>query len=333
MSRQFTRDFFFEIAKGNVAGHSAIIKFGENPDIDSGSGVEDIWDGGGTYVPPTVARLHNVVSSSVQDAGTILSSGTATGGSLTSLVDTGATFQTDTVAVGDLVLNDTHIEIGVVSAIPSETEITIAASIRSPNNGFPGNPFESGDSYRVVTNAGTGASTFHINQQTGTFASFEEFVVLNGLTPVATTTAALRQFRARAFGGFTGSRYGAVGTITSTAQTDLTVSCQVDNGNNQTLMAIYTIPSGKTGYIARWWARISRKISASSLVDLRVGQLDGIGYIIGNSALNTQGTSVFEERPIVQQPMPAGSDIWVEADSDTNDLGVSAGFDIILVDD
>jgi hypothetical protein len=333
MSRQFTRDFFFEIAKGNVAGHSAVIKFGENPDIDSGSGFEDIWDAGGTYAPPTQARIHDVASDNAADTGTTKSSGTATGGSLTSLVDSGATFLTDLVAVGDLVLNDTNVEVGVVSAIPSETEITIVARMRSPNTGADGNPNESGDSYRVVGNASTGASTFHVVGLDGNFAQLSEFSVLNGVSNVPTVNSYLRQFRARVFGAFTGTRYGGVGTISSTAQTDATVSCQVVNGNNQTLMAIYTVPAGKTGYIARWWARIARKISASSRINLRVGQLDGIGYLIGNGALNTQGSSLLDDLPFVQQPVPGGADIYIEADSDTNDLGVSAGFDIILVDD
>jgi hypothetical protein len=68
-----------EVAKGNVPGHSQIFKFGKALDCDSGVPT-DIWDGADgvtstdIWVPPTVARVHNLASSSDADNG-----GTATG--------------------------------------------------------------------------------------------------------------------------------------------------------------------------------------------------------------------------------------------------------------
>ena len=44
MSRQFTRDFFVEVAKGNVSGHSLVNKFGAAHDFDTGDGEVLIWD-------------------------------------------------------------------------------------------------------------------------------------------------------------------------------------------------------------------------------------------------------------------------------------------------
>ena len=40
------RDPALELSKGNIAGHSVVLKFGKNPDVDS---EEDIWDAGGMY--------------------------------------------------------------------------------------------------------------------------------------------------------------------------------------------------------------------------------------------------------------------------------------------
>ena len=54
MSRQFARDFYLEVAKGNVPGHSIINKFGQNDNLQTGA-YEDVWDGAGTYTYPADA--------------------------------------------------------------------------------------------------------------------------------------------------------------------------------------------------------------------------------------------------------------------------------------
>ena len=56
-----------EIARGLVSGQSAISKFGRNLDVDTGA--EDVWDQGGTWVPPTQARLHDIASTQASDDG------------------------------------------------------------------------------------------------------------------------------------------------------------------------------------------------------------------------------------------------------------------------
>lgn len=43
-----TTDFFFEVGRGIVPNHLAEVKFGHNPDVDTGA-PEDIWHGGGEY--------------------------------------------------------------------------------------------------------------------------------------------------------------------------------------------------------------------------------------------------------------------------------------------
>lgn len=321
-------DYFHEVAAGRVPGSSVVLKFGENPDIDTGA-FEDIWDAGGGYVPPTQARIHDVVSTSALDAGTTLSNGSATGGSLTTLLDTGATFVTDGVAVNDIVLNDTNIQIGLVTTVTSETELEFIANMRDPNSGIDGDSFESSHDYRVVTNASTGVSLVHIQGIGVNRLLLEEFVVMNGTSNVATSNTFFRQFKMRVFGSGTTS---AVGTITSTAQTDLTISCQVVNGNNQTLMAIYTVPLDKIGYIKHWWGSLSGKTNANSTMILRAGTLDALGYIVQTRSIRASGDSDFDYIPAADIQVPGGSDIWVEGDTDTNNTSISSGFDIILED-
>ena len=67
MAFQTSKDFFLEIAKGNVPKHSVVIDFGRNNDIDTGAD-EDIWMQGGTFAEPTAARTMRFASSSANDA-------------------------------------------------------------------------------------------------------------------------------------------------------------------------------------------------------------------------------------------------------------------------
>jgi hypothetical protein len=59
-------DFYLEVSKGNIPGHSKVNKFGHNEAADAG---EDIWGGGGTYgFYPTAAVAVDIVSTDADDA-------------------------------------------------------------------------------------------------------------------------------------------------------------------------------------------------------------------------------------------------------------------------
>ena len=66
MSRTLVKDFYLEVAKGNIPGHSYINKFGHNPAVETGP--EDLWSGGGSYAfYPTTAQAMEIVSDSDDD--------------------------------------------------------------------------------------------------------------------------------------------------------------------------------------------------------------------------------------------------------------------------
>lgn len=66
MSYSPASDFMLQVARGVVAGHKSVNKFGRNTDVDASA--EDIWDGQDTWVPPTTARIHNIASTDAADA-------------------------------------------------------------------------------------------------------------------------------------------------------------------------------------------------------------------------------------------------------------------------
>jgi hypothetical protein len=60
-----TKDFYLEVAKGNIPGHSAVNKFGHNP---VATNLSDVWAGLGTYpFYPLTAQAMELVSSATQD--------------------------------------------------------------------------------------------------------------------------------------------------------------------------------------------------------------------------------------------------------------------------
>jgi len=63
MSYFGSTDFYLKVAKGEIAGHSIMSKFGQNADIGTGA-YEDIWDGGATYTYPAngAADMVEIVS-------------------------------------------------------------------------------------------------------------------------------------------------------------------------------------------------------------------------------------------------------------------------------
>lgn len=62
-------EFFLQLVRGQIRAHSHVHKFGRNPDIDTASGYEAIWNGGGDYTgfDATAAEVVEVFSSDAAD--------------------------------------------------------------------------------------------------------------------------------------------------------------------------------------------------------------------------------------------------------------------------
>lgn len=321
-------DNLLSLSRGLIPGTSHINKFGRNADIDIGP--EDIWDGGDLWVPPTAARFHNIASSSGNDIGTVVSEGIVTAGSSTVLlIDETADFVTDGVAVRHVVLNDTNMDHSIVVSVDSATQLTI-----EPTHHLDG--LNSGDSYRIAKGTSTGAFVIHVWALDEGMIEKEEFIVLNGTNNVVTIREYWRIYRMHADGA--ASRVVSnVGDITAIAQIDGTVTAQISVGNGQTLMAIYTIPAGKTGYMTRFSSTINRS-NVGALANLTLRQtkfaaLDGAGSIVEHYfSLATDGSSHITHMFFPYKVFRERTDIWIRCESVTAaNTSITGAFDIILV--
>lgn len=250
-----TADFGTEIARGLIPGYKINKKFGRNSDIDTGTAPEDIWNGGGIYTGHncTEAETLEFFSDDVNDRGSLVSSGTATGGSTTTIEDSSATFVSDGVAVGDLLINDTQKTHGFISAV-TETTITIWYM----SNGVNGHSNNSGDAYRIATSIDTGAAVCKFSGMLDAdYNSYSEYVIMNGTTAVSSVGTYLRQDRGKVV--LSGSSETNEGEITGRqVTTTANVTMVMPGQSGQTAICASTVPSGETWIIKQLEVSMAR---------------------------------------------------------------------------
>lgn len=329
-------NFYFEVGEHHIPGARFVHKFGRNPDIDTIDGFEAIWNGGGDYTgfDATVGEAVEVLSSDVDDAGALVSSGTATGGSDTTLIDSAATFVSDSVAVGDVILNDTDISHGAVTEVTSETILTVA---RFDKGGEFSSLPVAGDSYRIATPASTGAAAVELEFLLDSDFDNEtsEYLILNGTTPVDTVgTDYIRTSRMEVLiAGATGANEGSLTARQTTTTANIFDVMPI--GYNETMVCAYTIPKGEEGHLLFWMPSLSgKKISAISGARLLIRHRGEVFRVVEENAVIAAGTSALP-RPylIPKNKLPGGSDIKVMMDTDTNDTAGSCVMDFLLSTD
>lgn len=147
-----------------------------------------------------------------------------------------------------------------------------------------------------------------------------ETVTLNSSGTATTQNTFIRIFRA----------------YTSNGQ-DLTGECTIANsGTNyaiigtefqQTMMAVYTIPAGKTGYL------VSGNISSQKDKDITAKlMMREFGGVLRTKGLVLTPGQPFQRQWVIPQAIPAKTDVEIRAKAGATGP-VAAGFEIILVDD
>lgn len=150
-----------------------------------------------------------------------------------------------------------------------------------------------------------------------------ETVTLTGTSAVTTTNTFLRVFRMTYGDG------GNVGTVTARVTSGTgTVVAQIDAAYAQTLMAVYTVPAGHTGYMAALDATIDSNKNCQILMYHR---LVGKPFRIAHIAEAT-GHYRYDYHAPLRIPEKTDIDIRID-DVSGNDSRVTANFDIVLIRD
>lgn len=337
--RARTKNFLTSIDEKLISGRKIYNIFGENPDMDA-TVVEDIWSEGGLYVPPTTARLHDISSSDVADDGTSVTTGTATGGTIRTITDSGATFVTNSVAAGDLIINETQVTHAYVVSVDSETSLTIT-KLKSGNTIIEEQDalvFTSGDTYEIVTPGSTGAAVVKLDFTLDSdFALVGgEYIIMNGTTIVTTSSTYTRINRMKVV--LCGTGACSAGKIVADAQTDATITNVIQIGETFSQLAFFTIPKDKIGKLNDFQLTTSRPIS-NSVVSVSLYTREDVN--ISNTPeqrLNTinivgTGGSVYKQTLEGGLDLPEKTDIWFRTKfANTNNNRITASMIIITTD-
>ena len=161
---------------------------------------------------------------------------------------------------------------------------------------------------------------------------------LTGQTPVALDTSLWRVFRLENIGtsDLLGNAFCFVNVATTLGVPDTltNIRAMIGDGNNQTLMALYTVPNNITAYMISWFGALSSaKASSFNNFEIRARPFGSVFKLKHTSTLSSAGTSHIQHAFVVPQDFPAKTDFAMLSDSSVNDNAVSAGFDLILIDD
>lgn len=166
-------------------------------------------------------------------------------------------------------------------------------------------------------------------------------VTLTGQTDAILSTNLIRSFRMKNIGsvdvaGVLYLRVNGTGQTSGVPNAAADVRAIINNGNNQTLMAVYTIPAGKTGYMRDFYSDI---VGANKISNYKVrlfgrpfGEVFRVKHVKGLSETGTSSVQhKYEEPEIFEEKEDI--ELRVETtDSPITAANISGGFDIVLED-
>lgn len=107
----------------------------------------------------------------------------------------------------------------------------------------------------------------------------------------------------------------------------------IDNGNNQTLMALYTLPAATVGFLYAGEVGLSRgQAAGAARISYCTRQLGKVCRVQKRVDIQVAGSSTYQYYNPFPQTIPALTDLKVTVESVTaNNMGVFAAFEILQV--
>lgn len=166
-------------------------------------------------------------------------------------------------------------------------------------------------------------------------------ITLTGQTRVALTTNLIRVFRLKNLGNTNNAGdiycFKNVATTSGVPNTIANTRAIMRAGNNQTLMSVFTIPNGKTGYLDNiYMGTAGASKSAEYEMDLYSRPFGGVFQLKHRRAVADGGTTDINHIYIIPEKINAKTDIHIASKILT--VGVAgatiiSGFDLIIIDD
>ena len=188
---------------------------------------------------------------------------------------------------------------------------------------YPWASFATAQTIYCISTSASDTATLTVEGLDANYNEQTESVTLTGTSAVATTSTFIRVFRMTYEDG------ANVGTITArvTSGTGAVVA-QIDVAYAQTLMAVYTVPAGHTGYMVALDGTIDSNKNCQILMYHRLfGKPFRIAHIAESS-----GHYRYDYHAPLRVPEKTDIDIGVDNVSG-NDSRVTANFDIVLIRD
>ena len=182
--------------------------------------------------------------------------------------------------------------------------------------------------------AGTGARTVEILGLDADYNEISETVTLNGQTAVNTTKQYLRIFRgivrtAGSGGQNAGVIYAGTGTVTAGVPANKYLTIAV--GDNQTLMALWTVPAGYTAYLTQLDVTVAttqnNKYCSATLVARPLGQV----FQVKDKFVKSESSHHQEYRFPLKFEEKTDLEVRAIGDSSGADIAISAGMDFIYI--
>ena len=239
--------------------------------------------------------------------------------------------QTQSSITLDYILNNAK---DFVHKFGSNPDVSQSVSLVNPETIWDGsNPYpfpdDAGTSIEIVSTDSEDNQEIFIQGLDQNFNLQEATATLNGVTPVSVSGTWARVFRS-----YNSGNTDIVGTVSiRDSATSTQVYAQILDGNNQTLMSIYTIPADCTGYLIKYKASAFNSQSASSIgytLQMKVREFSKTFRVQSITSVGTNYESV-HNFPFPIKLEPKSDIIFNIVSANGNNGAVNVDFDIALL--